>query len=40
MHWTLPDLHALSPDEYDVLVEWLVERQRDAEAQWASTQIS
>lgn len=23
MHWTLPELLALPPDEYDVLIEWL-----------------
>jgi hypothetical protein len=38
MHWTLRDLYALSRNEYDGLVQWLVEQQRDAEErshQWA-----
>lgn len=31
MHWTLPQLRALSPNEYDVLVVWLTEQQRAAQ---------
>lgn len=31
MHWTLPQLRALKRNEYDVLVDWLTERQRERE---------
>jgi hypothetical protein len=30
MHWTLPQLRALSRNDYDVLVTWLTEQQRAA----------
>lgn len=28
MGWTLPDLLALPPDDYEVLVDWLNDQQR------------
>jgi hypothetical protein len=35
MHWTLPQLRALSRNEYDALVAWLIERNREREQRWA-----
>jgi len=31
MHWTLPQVHALTPNQHAALVEWLRARQQDAE---------
>jgi hypothetical protein len=31
MHWTLPDLRALSPAQYEALVAWLTAQQRPVE---------
>jgi hypothetical protein len=38
MHWTLPDLRALTLNEYEGLVLWLREQQRttdERQAEWA-----
>jgi hypothetical protein len=31
MHWTLPQVRALSCNDFDVLVDWLIEQQPEAE---------
>jgi hypothetical protein len=28
MHWTLPELHALLPEDYEELIAWLNEQQQ------------
>jgi hypothetical protein len=32
MHWTLPQLRALTPSQHAALVQWLTEQQEAAQA--------
>ena len=37
MHWTLHELHALTPNQYDALVDWLNDQQRARDDATAAT---